>query len=185
MAAGLSSRFGRNKLLEVFNGRSLIERALDAVPGGNLYRVVVVTRFPEIRAMAKSRKHECVWNDRPEDGISHTINLGLQRLDDADAALFMVCDQVYLTQAAVTAMVDYYRQCHDHIVCMSYGGERGNPCIFPSAFFPELLALEGDRGGSEVIRRHETRLKLFEASDASELMDIDHPGTMPGEMTGE
>ena len=56
----------------------------------------------------------------------------------------------------------------------SHGGVRGNLCIFPARFFPELLALREDRGGSSVIRRHEEDLLLFEAP-ACELEDVDTP----------
>ena len=37
------------------------------------------------------------------------------------------------------------------LVGLSHGGVRGNPCIFPAAYFPELLALTEDHGGSSVI----------------------------------
>ena len=57
---------------------------------------------------------------------------------------------------------------------MGHGGVRGNPCIFPARFFPELMALEGDHGGSTVIRRHEDALTLFEISP-DELRDVDTP----------
>ena len=39
---------------------------------------------------------------------------------------------------------------------------------------PELMALEGDRGGSGVIRRHEEALLLVEAAE-EELWDVDTP----------
>ena len=51
---------------------------------------------------------------------------------------------------------------------------RGNPCLFPARFFPELMALEGDRGGSGVIRRHPEALLLLETAER-ELQDIDTP----------
>ena len=54
----------------------------------------------------------------------------------------------------------------------AHGSHRGNPCLFPARFFPELCALEGDRGGSSVIRRHEDALLLVEA-DEHELFDCD------------
>ncbi len=53
-------------------------------------------------------------------------------------------------------------------------GVRGNPCIFPARFFPELLELQGDHGGNTVIRRHEEELLLVEAPEA-ELTDVDTP----------
>ena len=39
-------------------------------------------------------------------------------------------------------------------------------------FFPELMALEGDVGGSVVIRAHPDALLLYETS-AAELRDVD------------
>ena len=60
----------------------------------------------------------------------------------------------------------------DKLVGLAHNGVRGNPCIFPAAYFPELKALREDRGGSSVIRRHEEDLLLFEAP-AQELEDAD------------
>ena len=44
--------------------------------------------------------------------------------------------------------------------------------LFPARFFPELLSLEGDVGGSAVIKRHLDDLLLFEAPE-TELCDVD------------
>ena len=60
----------------------------------------------------------------------------------------------------------------DCIAAAAYNGKRGNPCLFPARFFPELCALEADRGGSSVIRRHEDALLLVEAGER-ELFDCD------------
>ena len=56
MAAGNAERFGENKLLcAAGDGRSLIEHALDAIPRECFARVLVVTQYPEITALAKER----------------------------------------------------------------------------------------------------------------------------------
>ena len=57
---------------------------------------------------------------------------------------------------------------------LSHNGVRGNPCIFPARFFPELIALREDHGGNTVIRRHEEDLLLYEVP-AKELFDVDTP----------
>ena len=54
-----------------------------------------------------------------------------------------------------------------------HSGVRGNPVVFPAACFPELMTLEGDRGGSAVIKRCPGSLLLVEA-EARELMDVDY-----------
>jgi len=173
MAAGRSSRFGRNKLLVDFGGKSLISRALDVIPAERLYKIVVVTGYPEVQALAETKGFEVVRNDRPEEGASLTVRFGLERLREAGAALFMVCDQPLLTRKSISAALDHFIKHPDRIVSMAWGGQRGNPCIFPSDFFPELSELVGDVGGSAVIRKHEESLLLFEAASATELMDVD------------
>ena len=48
MAAGNARRFGDNKLAAQLRGRSLILRALEAVPAEKFDKVVVVTQYPEV-----------------------------------------------------------------------------------------------------------------------------------------
>ena len=68
--------------------------------------------------------------------------------------------------------VDFFSSHRECIVALGHNGARGNPCLFPARFFPELLALEGDIGGSAVIRKHLDALLLFESPEA-ELRDVD------------
>lgn len=172
MAAGAARRFGGGKLTQTLGGKTLIERALDAVPAERFSRVCVVAGGADILSLAQERGFVPVLNDRPEDGASRTVRLGLEAAGDCGAALFMAADQPLLRRETVARLVDVYRREPDRIAALSHDGERGNPCIFPAQLFPELLALQGDRGGSAVIRRHLDRLLLVEA-DAVELADVD------------
>ena len=72
----------------------------------------------------------------------------------------------------VRRVVDAWWANPDCIAAAAHNGKRGNPCLFPARFFPELCALEADRGGSSVIRRHEDALLLVEAGER-ELFDCD------------
>lgn len=54
MAAGLGRRFGENKLtVDLGCGETLINYALSAIPGDKLHRVVVVTQYPQVAALAE------------------------------------------------------------------------------------------------------------------------------------
>lgn len=174
MAAGDARRFGENKLAALFDGRTLIRRALEAVPAEEFSAVAVVTQYPEVEALAGEFGFLGVRNPHPDWGISYTIRLGLEAVGDCDAALFQVSDQPLLRRETVAAQVAFFRRRPDKLVGLSHGGVRGNPCIFPARFFPELRELREDRGGSSVIRRHEEDLLLFEAP-AGELEDVDTP----------
>ena len=173
MAAGNAARFGENKLAAVVNGKTLIERALDAVPADRLAAVCVVTQYGEAEAEALRRGFRCVRNDRPGDGVSRTVRLGTEALAGiCDAILYLVSDQPLLRRESVAALVDYYRKNPDRIVGAAHGGQRGNPCVFPAGYFPELCALTGDVGGGSVILAHADKLLLFEIGE-EELADVD------------
>ena len=134
--------------------------------------MIVVTQYPEITALAKERGFETLQNEHPERGQSETIRLGTRALSDCDAICFMVADQPLLRRETLAREVDFFSSHRELIVALGHNGVRGNPCLFPARFFPELLALEGDVGGGAVIRKHLDELLLFPA-DERELRDAD------------
>ena len=172
MAAGNASRFGENKLTARFDGQSLFSLALAAIPEGLFARVTVVSQYPALLEEAARAGFDTILNDRPEDGISRTIRLGTQAMADCDGILYMVADQPLLRAGTVQRVVDAWQERPECIAAAAHNGNRGNPCLFPARFFPELCALEADRGGSSVIRRHENALLLVEAGER-ELFDCD------------
>lgn len=174
MAAGNARRFGDNKLAAQLRGRSLILRALEAVPAEMFDGVVVVTQYPEIMRLVKDFHFAAIHNEHPDWGISHTIRLGLTGLRDCDGVLFLVSDQPLLRRESVAELVRLWKQQPDKIAALAHDGIRGNPCLFPARFFPELLELREDHGGNTVIRRHEDALVLLEVG-AQELTDVDTP----------
>lgn len=177
MAAGNARRFGNNKLAAQLDGRSLIRRTLDAIPPDVFDSVIVVTQYPEIAVLAQEYSFTAIRNEHPDFGISHTIKLGLSELMDCHGVLFLVSDQPLLKRESVAALAEFWRQQPEHIAALGHNGVRGNPCLFPARFFPELLELREDRGGNAVIRRHKECLVLLDV-DAAELTDIDTPQAM-------
>ncbi len=174
MAAGNATRFQSNKLLAPLDGRPLISYTLASVPHAVFHRLLVVTQYPQIAALAKQFGYECLQNTRPEDGLSRTIRLGTDALRDCDAIVYLVADQPLLRAESIRRLVSAWQLEPDCIHSVSHQGQRGNPVLFPRCFFDELCALSGDCGGSVVIRRHPERLRMVEAA-REELADIDTP----------
>lgn len=177
LAAGQAARFGGPKLEAELEGKSLLRRALEAVPAGAFSAVRVVVGRPAAAALAEEFGFCAVPNPWPEQGLSVSVRLGLEGLTQCAGVLFLVADQPRLRRDTVAALVRVFRTCPRSIVCAAHGGVRGNPCLFPAAFFPELLALEGDTGGGAVIRRHPEAVRLVEVS-APELADVDTPAQL-------
>ena len=175
LAAGAGTRFGGNKLSAEYRGRSLLSRALEAVPLEEVHAAALVTGDPDAKKLSKEMGFRCVFNDRPELGLSLSVRLGTEALGPVCRGIvYFVADQPLLRRETVGALISLWRRHPDRIVAAAHNGVRGNPCLFPAEFFPELCALEGDVGGGAVIRRHPDRLLLLEVP-AEELMDADTP----------
>lgn len=172
LAAGSAKRFGSQKLHAILGGSSLIARALDAVPEGA--PACVVTGDPEILRMAHARGMATARNDRPAEGISRSVRLGVEAMAECDAICFLVADQPLLRRESVARLAQAWALEPENILRAANAGRPGNPCIFPRRFYPELRALSGDRGGSAVIKNHPGDVRYY-ALPARELADCDTP----------
>ena len=175
MAAGNARRFGSNKLDARVEGKTLLRRALEAVPAACFDRVAVVTQYPRGMDLAREMGFLPVENSRPDLGLSHTIALGMAHMQDMDGVMFQVSDQPLLRRDSVERLVEAFRRHPDRL---EHGWLKGR-----ASLFPELTALEGDHGGSAVIRRHPDLLLLVEAPP-QELTDVDTPQALEV-LTGE
>ena len=70
MAAGSGRRFGGNKLAADLDGKTLIRRALEAVPAAQFTAVTVVSQYEDIEALAGQFGFAAIHNDRPDLGLS-------------------------------------------------------------------------------------------------------------------
>lgn len=174
MAAGNARRFQENKLAAEFQGKSLIQRAMEAVPKNLFHKVTVVTQYTEIEELAQSFGFDAIRNKHPDYGISHTIFLGTKAMADCDGILYMVSDQPLLRRDSVERVVHAWLESPERIIGAAHDGKRGNPCLFPSDYFPELMALQEDHGGNQVIRAHPEALRTVEIPKI-ELSDVDTP----------
>ena len=135
--------------------------------------IAVVTQYQEIEETVKSKGVTVLINHHPEQGISSSLKTGLEYFKDTDACLFAVADQPWLTSGAVAGLVRLFLKSGKGIACVSKGNQPGNPCIFASKYYSELMTLTGDRGGKKVLKQHLEDTAYFEVTDGRELEDVD------------
>ncbi len=171
-AAGNSTRFGSNKLLHIMdNGHPMAASIFNAVRPLDVYRKILVTQYDEVAALADDL--EIVMNDRPDLGISRSMQLGLAAAGDADAYMFCVCDQPGLKTTTLERLIEAYKKGTAGIVSLSWKGKMCNPKIFSSRYKEELMKLSGDTGGRQIIASHKDDILLVEAVSEDEVKDID------------
>lgn len=173
MAAGIGRRFGSNKLLAPFRGRPLWEYAWERAVEAKKELGIQVLMVSGYQPLLQAPEVIPVCNDLPLLGASHTVRLGVKEAErlGMQYAVFMVSDQPMLKTSSLKRLIEAREP--GKIVCLSKDGRAGNPVVFHRDFFPELLALTGDRGGKMVMHRHMDAVKWVEADEMSELTDID------------
>jgi molybdenum cofactor cytidylyltransferase len=192
MAAGNSRRFGSNKLFYELDGkpmyRHLLERLIEIKDRYNKLKsdspvidITVVTRYREILDYCSSIPDcHAVLSPDSEKGISYTIKAGIMAVQEQkktgmqDYYMFAVADQPYLKSQSVIKLIDRVlentgsKQLAFSLRC---GAAVGNPCVFHSSLIPQLLSLEGDKGGRSVAKKYDC--VYVDIADECELMDID------------
>lgn len=186
LASGYGSRFGGNKLLERLGDKRLFEHGLLMLFGiqeslekelGLLSEVILVSQYPEILDFGEKLGLKTVENPYAAEGITASIRLGTKMAaEDGDYLLYSVADQPWLKGETVKNFLDcFFRlslQGKASIGCLCAEGRRGNPAVFHRRYREELLALTGDKGGSQIIKRYPGQVMEYPASP-KELADID------------
>lgn len=165
-----------------------------------LVDITVVTRYREILDYCSSIPDcHAVLSPDSEKGISYTIKAGIMAVQEQkkkngvrqkkqekssgmsqnsaeteEYYMFAVADQPYLKSQSVIKLIDKVLENtggEQLVFSLCCGDAVGNPCVFHSSLIPQLLSLEGDKGGRSVANKHDC--VYVDIADESELMDID------------
>ena len=174
LAAGESRRFGReNKLLALYHGRPMIVHALETLGRLPCVRRMAVVSDAQVDALAKEAGFQTVLNGEVEQGISHSIHLGVKNAGDADAVLLCAADLPKLSRESLERLLHAFEQTGAKAACLADGEIRGNPAVFSAACFDELLGLTGDRGAKRILMKEKAVRVPCVLSE--ELSDADTP----------
>ena len=166
--------------------------------------ITVVTQYREIEDevsridLETVKPVRCVINPDPSRGISSSIRCAVEYLTEEDeelascmnvtdpydhasptnstdrALIFFVADTPHLTERTVADFIHAFALSGKRLGCIGRDGEMGNPGVFCSEFIPELMELEGDRGGKRILLAHRDKVFIFSDTKPEELEDIDY-----------
>jgi len=177
LAAGLSRRMGRPKLLLDVRGKALVRHAVERVLGAGMSPVSVVVG-PAHAGIARALEGlpvQLVLNPAPEKGQGSSVSAGIRALPgEAAAALIVLGDQPGVPADVIPALLDALKIPGKAIAAPRYADGLGNPVLFAAAVFPELLELTGDRGARSIIERDSGRVAIVEIAQPMPA-DIDTP----------
>ncbi|OLN32692.1 nucleotidyltransferase family protein [Desulfosporosinus metallidurans] len=187
MAAGQATRMGQDKLVMPW-GKStvlgfVLQTVLDALElqVESCTEIYVVARHPieayaSEETIARFRAYSGTWLQVPTPKpLAETIRLGLQDLNsEIEEIGFLPGDQVGVTVLGLTeCLLQVLRIRPDFLVPIA-GNRTGSPVFFHRRYVPELLALRGEQGGREVLKRYPDRWSKYSVEE-SLFQDVDTP----------
>jgi molybdenum cofactor cytidylyltransferase len=178
LAGGLSSRMApRNKLLEPVGGEPMVRHVAAVAIASGTQPVIVVTghEAAAVRGALRGLAVTIVANPDYADGLSTSLRAGLRALPQGiDGALILLGDMPEVESSVLTALVAAFTG--ESTICVPVRhGRRGNPVLWGSAHFAEMMQLTGDSGAKPLMARHETHLIEVEVATGSIFEDVDAP----------
>jgi molybdenum cofactor cytidylyltransferase len=158
LAAGGASRFGSTKQLAELDGVPLLEhaiRAVAAVPAIERIVVVLGARADEIRAGVDFAGAEVVVCEDWDSGQAASLRCAIAAIaGDADAVVLTLGDMPRVTSQVIARFADLAAEHGAHTRARGvFDGAPGHPVALGSAYFADLMALEGDVGARDVLKR--------------------------------
>jgi molybdenum cofactor cytidylyltransferase len=177
LAAGLSRRMGRPKLLLDLHGKPVIRHTVERVIAAGLDPVLLVVG-PEHAGLSRALEGlpVClVVNANPEAGQGTSVSAGIRGLPaGATSVLIALGDQPGLSVEVVTRLIHALSGPGKSIAAPRYAEGLGNPVLFGAAVFPELMNLTGDRGARAVVEKDPERLAVVDVASPMP-SDLDTP----------
>jgi molybdenum cofactor cytidylyltransferase len=177
LAAGASSRMrGADKLLEPVEGEPLIVRSLRRAVETGLPVIVALDpgRPDRLRATEAFAMRRVEVADAAE-GMGASLRAAVSAAPEGAPLVVHLADMPDITAEDILTLVRAFEaEGGDRIVrAASSDGRPGQPVVFPARLRPDLLALTGDTGGREILRREDARLVPLPGRRA--LVDLDTP----------
>lgn len=192
MGAGKASRMGLDKLVMPWGDTTILGHVLHKVCGcvEKLCDLASEPDTPEIRVIArrpitdfrltvqvpgpKACRLPFTWVQVPNpQPLAVTIKAGLSELSEGIQGLcFIPGDQVGLKEPVLLEMAKCFLQkCPDFLVPEA-GRVTGSPVFFHRRYLAELMNLQGEQGGRQVLEKHPERWMRYPV-DPDFFLDID------------
>lgn len=137
LAAGFSSRVGRNKMLLDIGGRTILERCILSMYGCcNRITVVGGHRIEDIRPLvAKYSKAELVFNPNYKDGMFTSVKEGLSKVTK-EWCFITPGDYPRVSGTTYKKML----KVNQDVVVPVFNGKNGHPLLMRSSLINEILS---------------------------------------------
>jgi len=154
LAAGRSQRFGdENKLLANWNGKPLIQHALESIDQSQIEEITIITGHQSELISDAINQGRCestlavIHNDAYATGMASSVKKGVSALIESDAIVVCLADMPNVNSQVIDALIQTFKTNPDKAIYIpTHNGQRGNPVLVARRLFDSILSLHGDTG---------------------------------------
>lgn len=177
LAAGISSRAGRNKLLcPDKDGKPVFMKTVEAALKSKANPIFVVTgnQAAELSDFLEDIDVNIIYNPSYRAGVKTSLNLGLKSVPGfCDGALLLPADMPNITPEFLDKLLSAFNKKKEKQLCIaSYGGVRHNPIIWSKALYDVADLVPENADLRPVFMEHEDYTKMVEAPSEETLWDV-------------
>jgi molybdenum cofactor cytidylyltransferase len=175
LAAGGSQRFGGPKMLVNWRGKPLVRHVVEICLESKIgpIHIVLGDECEKVKSKIADLPVNILENRNWHTGQSSSVRMGVEAIrEQCDAVVFVLGDMPLVEPQTIRGLVQMHRKSLAPIIAPHAGGRFGNPVLFDRVTFPDLVALEGDRGGRALFKTFPP--EPYAASETV-LFDVDVP----------
>ena len=178
LAAGRSSRMGRQKLLLPLGHKPIIARIVDELLLSPVQSIGVVVgcEGEKIKKALPGRDVTFVRNPDSEGDMLSSVRCGLHALPEScEAVLVALGDQPAINHELIGELIRGFRERGGEIVVPAHADRRGHPMLFAARFCDEVLTRYDGVGLRGLLDAHPDVVFKVLVPTASVLEDMDTP----------
>jgi molybdenum cofactor cytidylyltransferase len=180
LAAGSSTRFGADKLLQRLPDGTAIAAASLWNLRAALSDVIAPVRpnADELARLLHAGGARVTVCERADEGIGASLAHAVRASPTAAGWIVALADMPFIRARTIRRVAERLES-GAVLVAPAWRGERGHPVGFAARFREQLSTLTGDAGARELLRARSDELQIIECDDPGVLRDIDTPADLP------
>lgn len=178
LAAGMSKRMGRPKMLLPWGTGTVIQSVIASFQGAGVRDILVVTGASrEAVEDLVGESARTIFNPDYERGEMLTsIQVGLAAQQRESAAAFVgLGDQPQIEERTIRDLLQAFANDGSSIIVPSYDRRRGHPWLVARAHWDEILRMGSSETMRQFLNQHSREIRYVESKDSSVLADLDTP----------
>lgn len=172
LASGFSKRMGKNKLLLSMGSDTVVEKVILAAKESRLSKIILVCRDDRLMEIGKKLGVMPIINKNAKLGQAESVKLGVAA-SEAFGYLFLAADQPYITSEFLDLLIERHIVTGKGIIAPVLRGRIKMPILFSRNYRDDLLKVQGEHGGFEIIEGNPEDIELVEVEDEKLVADVD------------